>query len=64
MKRLLMPLAILMLLLVTFLPRLTAQEKVIEKSGKKADWVNSVAKGYIIETVSYTHLTLPTKRIV
>ncbi|MEI8004699.1 MAG: hypothetical protein WCI48_00725 [Bacteroidota bacterium] len=50
MKRLLMPLAILMLLLVTFLPRLTAQEKVIEKSGKKADWVNSVAKGYIIET--------------
>jgi len=48
-KRSLMPVVVLLLLLLTSLPRLIAQEKVIEKSGKKPDWVNTISKGYIIE---------------
>ena len=38
-----------LLFLVIAMPHAAAQEKILEKSGKKPQWVNSVEKGYIIE---------------
>jgi hypothetical protein len=39
---------IILVLMIAF--QSSGQEKIIEKSGKKPKWVNSVEKGYIIET--------------
>jgi len=49
MKRSLTRVIALLLLMITASPCLMAQEKVMEKSGKKPAWVNTVEKGYIIE---------------
>ncbi|MEI6883695.1 MAG: hypothetical protein WCO02_04365 [Bacteroidota bacterium] len=49
MRKVLSAISISLLVLMISAAGICAQEKVIEKSGKKPAWVNSVEKGYIIE---------------
>src|SRR5664279_4665957 len=45
-------------------PRIYAGEGALQRSGKSLAWITRFSAGHRESPVSYTHLTLPTKRIV
>ena len=62
-----MQLAILTIGVVTVIVKLGKREALIESNAEELKQLKEITKDLVkadIETVSYTHLTLPTKRIV